>query len=119
MFEPKDKRCYQKLAVLPALDNSSSNATRRRWSSSSPTLTSRSSFAGEKYKNRVAFLTAVDQTGIFNVNKKAQRLWAISQVVKDLTPDDSQYKKAKDTRPSTRRNCFWPSRPSSTSSTTR
>ena len=43
------------------------------------------------------FCATVDQTGIFTVNKKAQRLWAISQVVKDLTPDDSQYKKAKDT----------------------
>ena len=39
----------------------------------------------------------MDQTGIFNVNKKAERLWAISQVLADLTPDDSQYKKAKET----------------------
>ena len=54
-------------------------------------------FAGEKYKNRVAILTADDQTGIFNVNKKAQRLWAIHQVVKDLSAEDTQYKKAKET----------------------
>jgi uncharacterized protein (UPF0261 family) len=51
----------------------------------------------EKYKNRVAILTADDQAGIFNVNKKAQRLWAIQQVVKDLSVEDTQYKKAKET----------------------
>ena len=39
--------------------------------------------------------TAVDLTGMFNVNKKAERLWAIRQVVRDLTPDDQQYNKAK------------------------
>jgi hypothetical protein len=54
-------------------------------------------FANEKYKNRVAILTADDQTGIFNVNKKARRLWAIRHVVKDLSAEDTQYTKAKET----------------------
>ena len=97
MFEPKEKRCYQKLSVLPALDQLQLEREKTTLVILKPDTDFQKFFASEKYKNRVAFLTAVDQTGIFNVNKKAQRLWAISQVVKDLTPDDSQYKKAKDT----------------------
>jgi hypothetical protein len=97
MFEPKDKRCYQKLAVLPGLDQLQLEREKTTLVILKPDTDFQKYFAGQKFKNRVAFLTAVDQTGIFNVNKKAQRLWAISQVVKDLTPDDSQYKKAKDT----------------------
>ena len=96
MFEPKDKRCYQKLAVLPALDRLLLERDKITLVILKPDTDFQRFFAAEKFKNRVAFLTAVDQTGIFNVNKKAQRLWAINQVVKDLTPDDSQYKKAKD-----------------------
>lgn len=97
MFEPRDKRCYQKLAVLPALDQLQLERDRCTLVILKPDTDFQACFAGQKYKNRIAFLTAVDHTGIFNVNKKAQRLWAISQVVMDMTPDDSQYKKAKDT----------------------
>ena len=97
MFEPKDKRCYQKLVVLPMLDKLQLEREKTTLVILKPDTDFQKFFAAEKYKNRVAFLTAVDQTGIFTINKKAQRLWAISQVVKDLTPDDSQYKKAKDT----------------------
>jgi hypothetical protein len=96
MFEPKDKRCYQKLAVLPALDQLQLERDKCTLVILKPDTDFQTYFAGQKYKNRVAFLTAVDQTGIFNVNKKAQRLWAITQVVKDMTPEDSQYKKAKE-----------------------
>lgn len=96
MFEPRDKRCYQKLAVLPGLDQLQLERGKTTLVILKPDTDFQKFFAGQKFKNRVAFLTAVDQTGIFNINKKAQRLWAISQVVKDLTPDDSQYKKAKD-----------------------
>lgn len=94
MFEPKDKRCYQKLAVLPALDQLQLERDKCTLVILKPDTDFQTYFAGQKYKNRVAFLTAVDSTGIFNVNKKAQRLWAISQVVRDMTPEDSQYKKA-------------------------
>jgi hypothetical protein len=97
MFEPKDKRCYQKLAVLPHLDQLQLERDKTTLVILKPDIDFRPFFTDQKYRNRVAFLTAVDQTGIFNVNKKAQRLWAIKQVVKDLTPDDSQYKKAKET----------------------
>jgi len=97
MFDPRDKRCYQKLAVLPALDKVQLERDRTTLLILKPDTDFQKFFSGEKFKNRFAVLTAVDQTGIFNVNKKAERLWAISQVLADLTPDDSQYKKAKDT----------------------
>jgi len=97
MFEPKDKRCYQKLAVLPALDEVQLERDKATLVVLKPDTDFSRYFSGEKYKNRVAILTADDQTGIFNVNKKAQRLWAIQQVVKDLSAEDSQYKKAKET----------------------
>lgn len=97
MFEPKDKRCYQKLTVLPPLDQLQLERDKTTLVILKPDTDFQTFFGGQKYKNRIAFLTAVDQTGIFNVNKKAQRLWAINQVVNDLTPDDSQYKKAKET----------------------
>lgn len=96
MFEPHDRRCYQKVAVLPALDQVQLERDRITLVICRPDTDIHRFLNNEKYKNRVAFLTAVDQTGIFNVNKKAERLWAIRQVVSDLTPDDSQYKKAKD-----------------------
>ena len=96
MFEPRDKRCYQKVAVLPALDQVQLEQDRTTLVICKPDTDIQTFFRAEKYKNRVAFLTAVDQTGIFNVNKKAERLWAITQVIKDLTPEDTQHKKAKD-----------------------
>lgn len=97
MFDPRDKRCYQKLAVLPALDKVQLERDRITLLILKPDTNFQRFFGDEKFKNRLSILTAVDQTGIFNVNKKAERLWAISQVLGDLTPDDSQYKKAKET----------------------
>lgn len=97
MFEPRDKRCYQKLSVLPSLDKLQIERDKIALVILKPDTDFSKLFSAEKYKNRVAFLTAFDPTGIFNVNKKAERLWAISQVVRDLSSDDSQYKKAKET----------------------
>jgi hypothetical protein len=96
MFEPRDKRCYQKLAVLPALDQVRLERDKITLVIVKPDTDFNKLFSAEKYKNRVAFLTAIDPTGIFNVNKKAQRLWAITQVNNDLTPEDTEYKKAKE-----------------------
>jgi len=96
MFDPRDKRCYQKLAVLPSLDKVQLERDRTTLFILKPDTDFQAFFTGEKYKNRLAIITAVDQTGIFNVNKKADRLWAISQVLGDLTPDDGQYSKAKE-----------------------
>lgn len=97
MFEPKDKRCYQKLATLPALDKVQLERDKTTLLVLKPDTDFGKFFAGEKFKNRMVILTADDQTGIFNVNKKAERLWAITQVVKDLSVEDAQYKKAKET----------------------
>jgi len=97
MFAPHDKRCYQKAAVLPALDKVQLERDRSTLVICKPDTDIQRFFKAEKYKNRVVFLTALDQTGVFNVNKKAERLWAIHQVMDDLTAEDSQYKKAKDT----------------------
>lgn len=97
MFEPKDKRCYQRLAILPALDDVQLERDKTTLLVLKPDTDFAKFFAGQKYKNRVAILSADDQTGIFNVNKKAERLWAITQVVKDLSVEDAQYKKAKET----------------------
>jgi predicted AAA+ superfamily ATPase len=90
MFEPCDKRSYQKLSVLPPLDQLQLERDKITLVIVKPDTYFNKFFSAEKYKNRVAFLTAVDQTGIFNVNKKAERLWAISQVVADLSSDDTQ-----------------------------
>ncbi len=97
MFEPKDKRCYQKVAVLPALNEVHLERDRTTLVVCKPDTDFKNYFSKEKYQNRVAFLTAIDQTGLFNVNKNAERLWAIGEVVKDLTPEDTQYRKAKET----------------------
>ena len=96
MFEPRDKRCYQKLSVLPALDQVRLERDRITLVIVKPDTDFNKFFSAEKYKNRIAFLSAVDPTGIFKVNKNAERMWAISQVFSDLTSDDPQYKKAKE-----------------------
>jgi len=97
MFTPHDKRCYQKVAVLPPLDKVQLERDRTTLVICKPDTDIQKFFSAEKYRNRVAFLTAVEQTGIFNVNKKAERLWAIHQVVDDLTAEDAQYRKARAT----------------------
>lgn len=98
MFDPRDKRCYQKLAVLPALDQVQLERDKTTLLILKPDTDFQKFFSGEKYKNRLAILTAVDQTGIFNVNKKAERLWAITQVLGDMSSEDTQFKKAKETQ---------------------
>ena len=90
MFEPRDKRCYKKLAVLPALDQLQLERDKITLVILKPDTDFSGFYAAEKFKNRVALLTAVDQAGIFIVNKKAERLWAISQVVDDLSVDETQ-----------------------------
>ncbi len=96
MFDPREKHCYQKLSVLPALDRVQLERDRITLLILKPDTDFQRFFAGEKFKNRLAVLTAVDRTGIFNVNKKAERLWAITQVLADMTPDDGQRNKARE-----------------------
>lgn len=98
MFKPGHKDCYQRLAVMPALDQVQLARDEITLIICKPDTDIQAFFKNEKYKNRMMFLTAVDQTGIFNVNKQAERLWAIDQIVDDLTPEDSFYKRAKKTQ---------------------
>ena len=96
MFQPRVKGCYQELFVLSALDKVQLKRDKSTLAICKPETDIRRFFASEKFKNRVVFLTTEDQTGIFHVNRKAESLWAIQQVVNDLTPEDTQYRKAKD-----------------------
>lgn len=98
MFDPREKRCYQRLHIHP--DLSQVKLDRDKTSivichHDAPFL---KFFEGEKFKNRVAFLTLVDPAGLVRIRNHARRLWAIEQVLKDMSRDDAQYEKAKDER---------------------
>lgn len=98
MFQPKNKACYQRLYVLPALDKIQLERDAIALVICKPETNIDTFFRNEKFKNRVMFLTALDQTGLFNVNKKAERAWAIDQIVGDLGKDDPFLKRAKETK---------------------
>jgi hypothetical protein len=94
MFEPKEKRCYQRIAVhkdFTKIQLDRDSAILVICGSDAPY---EKFFEDAKYKNRIAFLTVVDPKGLFKVNKHAERFWAIEQVLKDMTKDDSQWEKA-------------------------
>jgi len=95
MFEPRDKSCYQKAAILPALDSVKLDRDKTTLVVCRDESDFATWYSNEKYKNRVVFLIPVDNEALFHMNKKAQRRWAIRQIVADLTPEDSQYQKAK------------------------
>jgi hypothetical protein len=97
MFDPREKRCYQKAYVMPDLGNIRLERDMISLLICKPDTDFNSYFKGERFKNRVMFLTAIDHTAMFNVNKRGQKLWAIRQVLDDLSTEDFQYKKAKDT----------------------
>ena len=94
MFEPREKRCYQKAAILADLGKVHLERDKITLIVCQPETDYRPFFAAEKYKNRVAFLVAVSPTGVFHIRKHAQRLWAIKRVLEEKTPEDAQYKRA-------------------------
>ncbi len=96
MFEPKEKRCYQTLHIHPDLSKVSLSREKTTLVICHHDAPFQKFFDGEKYKNRVAFLTLVDPAGLVRIRNHAKRLWAIKQVFKDMTKDDAQYDKAKD-----------------------
>ncbi len=96
MFQPRQKHCYQKLEVLPALDQVQLERDRVVLVIVKPETDVATFFAAERYHNRVAFLRAIDAASIFTVNKRAERLWAIRQVCNELAPDDVQNKSARE-----------------------
>lgn len=96
MFEPKEKRCYQTLHIHPDLGKVSLSREKTTLVICHHDAPFQKFFDGEKYKNRVAFLTLVDPAGLVRIRNHAKRLWAIKQVFKDMSKDDAQYDKAKD-----------------------
>lgn len=96
MFEPKEKRCYQVLHIHPDLGKVTLARDKTALVICHHDAPFQKFFADEKYKNRVAFLTLVDPAGLARIRNHARRLWAIRQVLKDMSRDDAQYEKAKD-----------------------
>ncbi|MCO8122601.1 DUF499 domain-containing protein [Stieleria sp. TO1_6] len=94
MFEPKEKRCYQRLAVHKDFTKLQLNRDSALLVVCGHDAPYEKFFEDAKYKNRIAFLTVVDPKGLFKVNKHAERFWAIEQVLKDMTKDDAQWEKA-------------------------
>jgi hypothetical protein len=97
MFEPKERRCYQKAFVIPDLGQVNIDRDTIALIVCKPDTDFNTFFQDERFKNRIMFLTAIDRTAMFNVNKRGEKLWAIKQVFGDLTPEDAQYEKAKET----------------------
>jgi Protein of unknown function (DUF499) len=98
MFEPKEKRCYQRIFIHPDLSKVSLDRDKATLVICGHDAPYQKLFQGEKFKNRVAFLTLVDPAGLVRIRNHARRHWAIEQVLKDMSRDDAQYEKAKDER---------------------
>jgi hypothetical protein len=98
MFDPKQKRCYQRIFIHPDLSKVTLERDKTTLIICGHESPYQKFFDGEKYKNRVAFLTLVDPAGLVRIRNHARRHWAIEQVLKDMGRDDAQYEKAKDER---------------------
>jgi hypothetical protein len=98
MFDPREKRCYQRVHIHPDLSQVKLDRDKTSVVICYHDAPFQKYFEGEKYKNRVAFLTLVDPAGLVRIRNHARRLWAIEQVLKDMSRDDAQYEKAKDER---------------------
>jgi len=91
MFEPRQRRCFQKAEILSDLAKVHLEREKVTLVVCQPETDIRPFFDGEKFKNRVAFLVSVDPSGVFRIRKHAERLWAIRKVLKDKTPEDAQF----------------------------
>lgn len=98
MFDPKQKRCYQRLFIHPDLSKVTLERDKTTLIICGHESPYQKFFDAEKYKNRVSFLTVVDPAGLVRIRNHARRYWAIEQVLKDMNKDDAQYEKAKDER---------------------
>lgn len=96
MFEPKEKRCYQVLHVHPDLSKVSLSRDKVSLVICHHDAPYQKLFDGEKFKNRVAFLTLVDPAGLLRIRNHAKRLWAVREVLKDMNKDNAQFEKAKE-----------------------
>ncbi len=98
MFDPKQKRCYQRIFIHPDLAKATLERDKTTLIVCGHESPYQKFFDAEKYKNRVAFLTVVDPAGLVRIRSHARRYWAIEQVLKDMSKDDAQYEKAKEER---------------------
>jgi hypothetical protein len=96
MFEPKLKRCYQQLYIHPDFGKVTLNRDRLTLVICHHDAPYQAFFQAEKFKNRVCFLTLVDPAGLQRMRGHAKRLWAIRQVLKDMTREDPQFEKARE-----------------------
>ena len=96
MFDPKEKRCYQVLHVHPDLSKVSLTRDKVALVICHHGAPYQKFFEGEKFKNRVAFLTLVDPAGLLRIRNHAKRLWAVREVLKDMNKDNAQFEKAKE-----------------------
>ena len=98
MFEPKEKRCYQRLLVHPDFTKIALDRDKTTLVICGHDAPFKKFFEGEKYKNRIAILTLVDAAGLVRIRSHARRQWAIELVMKDMNKEDAQYEKAKEER---------------------
>ena len=98
MFEPKQKRCYQRLFIHPDLSKVTLERDKITLVICGHESPYQKFFDAEKYKNRVAILTVVDPAGLLRIRNHARRQWAIQQVLKDMDKDDAQIEKAREER---------------------
>jgi len=96
MFDPREKRCYQRIFIHPDFSKVTLERDKVTLVICHHDTPFQKFFDAEKYKNRVTFLTLVDPAGLVRIRNHARRLWAIQQVLKDMNKDDAQYEKAKE-----------------------
>ena len=106
MFDPKEKRCYQRIFIHPDLSKATLERDKTTLIICGHESPYQKFFDAEKYKNRVAFLTVVDPAGLVRIRNHARRHWAIDQVLKDMSKDDAQYEKAKTERTNIQTDLF-------------
>lgn len=106
MFEPREKRCYQRIAIHPDLSKVTLERDKTTLVICHHDAAYQKFFDSEKYKNRVAILTLVDPAGLVRIRNHARRLWAIAQVLTDMSKDDAQFEKAKNERTNIQTDLF-------------
>ena len=94
MFDPQQKRCYQRIYIHPDIAKITLERDRNTLVICGHDAPYQRFFEDEKFKNRVVFLTVVDPAGLVRIRNHARRFWAIGQVIKDMHRDDAQYEKA-------------------------
>jgi len=106
MFEPREKRCYQRIFIHPDFTKVTLERDKSTLVICGHEAPYQKLFESEKYKNRLAVLTVVDPAGLLRIRNHARRQWAIDQVLKDMNKEDAQYEKAKEERTNIKTELF-------------